>query len=145
MADPALLVLALIGVVLSLIVHVGAWFEEPLPFFGLALLMLGCFVVWGRALRRARLVFSTNEPRALWSAVMAQCPPWVGRSYVPLVIAVTPFWLVVMHRAVLGDGKVHEAEFARMMSLFALVFYFYGGAFLWASLRNALPRREGDA
>jgi hypothetical protein len=136
MTDRAFLALAVVGCVVSVAVHVTGWTDSPTPFFGTFAVLVGCLVVWWAGLRRVQLLFPADDARSMWKAVMAECPRWVEQSYFPLVAAALPFWLVLMLRILSGDRTLHDDEWARMMSVFTFFFYFYGAAFLWASIRK---------
>jgi hypothetical protein len=89
------LVLAVVGLALSLVAHVAALLGQPQPLGGLAWgLHLGIFVVWVPTVLVGNRLVADFKRKDFWKAALRGCPRWLRRlTYGFFVYAVVNFLL----------------------------------------------------
>jgi hypothetical protein len=131
-------VLAVIGLILSLVAHTFALFGLPQPLGPVAwALHIGIFVVWIPAVLAARRLDPKLKDRGSWKVVLRGCPVWMRRvTAVFFVYALVNFLWVWINLFLGGAGGGANAppEVFRGFSGHWMLFYSTAAAILYSAM-----------
>jgi hypothetical protein len=115
-----ILILAGLGFVTSVFVHIDAWLNEPIPVHSfIGPLVLCLFIVWLSAILFANSLSRDFKQRDNWRAVMRGCPIWLQRlAQAVFIYAFLNFVLV----ARIGSNGTPAME-TRLLSGHLMAFY----------------------
>jgi hypothetical protein len=135
---PLLIGISLLGLVISLWVHLGAVMGRqvaPEPFFWI--LHAGIFVVWFPAVLVATKLVGTTNRRDFWKAVLKGSPPWIRYMlYALLAYAVINFLFFMPQFSSKQNGPNSPAAVWRIFSGHWMAFYAAASAILYSALRS---------
>jgi hypothetical protein len=132
------LLLSVVGLVLSLIVHIHALLGQPQP-LGPATwcLHVGIFVVWLPTVLVSNQLKSYSSRKEFWKAVFRGCPTWMRwLTYAFMGYAVGNFllFLAVMPPKGAGAGANASPEVIRGFSGHWMAFYMAGAAAIYSAI-----------
>ena len=130
-----LFVLAVVGLVLSVICHLAALFGLVQP-FGPAVWILhfGLFIVWLPAVVVSIWLVKGYKKKDFWRAVLRGCPTWMRwLTYVLFAYAGVNFFLVVQG-GVGRQGNALDDVLLRVFSGHWMLFYFVAAEILYSGI-----------
>jgi len=121
--------LALAGLVASMVVHACSLLGLPSPFGAASWgLHIGIFVIWLPAVLMSQKLTRGARQADFWKAALRGCPPWMRTAfYVIFAYGIINFILGI------ALGPDSEADQFRLFSGHWMIFYFAGFAMLWSA------------
>ena len=139
---PPFLVLALVGLVLSLAAHVAALIGQPLPGAATWWLWIGILVVWPRAFFVFRRQPGHGKGRDPQEAALRGCPPWMEELTNAIALYATVDFSIVFvwHASGLDQRQGTNAPPEHMLWAVCMAFYAKTAAVLYSGI--VLARRD---
>jgi hypothetical protein len=134
--------LSLIGLALSLFVHINSFFSTELPPITWAL-HVGIFVVWFPAILVAQRRVGTTRSKNFWKLALKGSPDWMLYAfYVISGYAVLNFIIFMTHVSPKESGSSPQPDMGHVFSGHWLIFYSAAFAILYSAAvsANAGPR-----
>jgi len=138
-------VLAAIGLLLSLIVHIYTLLGQQVPFGNLAYgLHIGIFIVWFPAGSIGKRLSKDFKQSDLFQAMLRGCPIWMKRmTYLFFGYAlINTFWFVSTEQATKCGGTGNEIQQFRMFSGFWMAFYSAAMSILYSASQTEILDKE---